>query len=527
MRSWQGILRPKTATVGTRREHSKGDLVSLRCMGVRQTEFRALMALAVPIILINLGTQSLVTVDTIMIGRLSKEALAAAGIGAVWIMGTSMFAMGLLFGIDPIVTQAHGAGDGARCGLALQRGIVLGLAISPLLALAWLFTEKALLLNGQDPAIAAAAHRYTVTQIPSIPFFLVSVALRQYLQGRDIVKPILVVTILANLANASFNQMLIYGGFGIPALGLVGAGIATALTRGFLLIGMLAIVLRWKLHRGAWIAWSPAAWSRKGLAEVLSYGIPTSLQMGLEIWAFGAATLMAGALGTVSIGAHMIAMSLASNSFMVPLGVSLAVCTRVGNLIGAGRPAQARLAGWIALASGAGIMALAALIFLVFRHQLPHLYVQADEHEVLALATAVLPVVAAFQVFDGFQVVAAGILRGRGNTRPAAWFNLLGYWVLSLPIGWFLASRTSLGLAGVWWGLALGLAIVAVFLLAYIRRCYRSDVLAEGSLSSSASIPADNAGHTSEALAARGNSIVSTGSPSSSPSNAPSDPGVS
>lgn len=473
-------------------------------MSAAREELRALLRLAIPIILTNLGSQLMNTVDTVMLGHLSKEALAAAGVGGVWIMGTSMFAMGLLHGMDPIVTQAHGARDGKRAGLALQRGLVLALLVSLPLALAWTLTGRMLLLGGQSPSLAADAHSYLMVQIPSVPFFLAFIALRQYLQGRDIVRPVLMITLIANVLNVIFNSVLIYGVGDIPGMGIVGAGIATAITRSLLFGGLVWAVWRGRLHEGAWIPWSRAAWSRSGLGEILRFGIPTSLQMGLEIWAFGAATLMAGALGTVAAGAHIIVLNLASNSFMVPLGVALAACTRVGNLIGAGEPERARLAGRIALRTGAGIMIGAAAIFLALRFQLPRLYVGSGEQDVLLLAASILPVAAAFQVFDGTQVVGAGILRGRGDTRPAAWFNLVGYWVLALPMGWYMAFHTSLGLAGVWWGLALGLAIVAVCLFAYLQRCYGRDAEAERragepSLPSSAAMPASSAGQASSA----------------------------
>ncbi|MFT7679621.1 MAG: MATE family multidrug resistance protein [Planctomycetota bacterium] len=473
-------------------------------MSAARTELRALLRLAIPIILTNLGSQLMNTVDTVMLGHFSKEALAAAGVGGVWVMGTSMFAMGLLHGMDPIVTQSHGARDGARAGLALQRGLVLALLVSLPLALAWTMTGNMLLLGGQSAQLAADAHSYLQVQIPSIPFFLAFIALRQYLQGRDIVRPVLMVTLLANVLNVIFNWVLIYGVGDLPGMGLVGAGIATCITRSFLFFGLIWAIARGRLHEGAWAPWTKAAWSRRGLGEILRFGIPTSLQMGLEIWAFGACTLMAGALGTVATGAHIIVLNLSSNSFMVPLGVALAACTRVGNLIGAGEPERARLAGRIAVRTGAGIMLVAAVIFLALRFQLPRLYVGSDELDVLALAAAILPVAAAFQVFDGFQVVGAGILRGRGDTKPAAWFNLVGYWVLALPMGYYLAFHTSLGLAGVWWGLALGLAIVAVCLSYYLRRCYGRDAEAERrallpSAPNSAAMPASNAGQASSA----------------------------
>jgi MATE family multidrug resistance protein len=436
-------------------------------MSARREELRALWRLALPIVVTNLGTQLMTTVDLLMTGNYSKDALAAAGIASVWIHGTTLFAMGIVFGIDPIVTQAHGAGDGPRAGRALQRGLVVALASSVVLALLWTFTEAVLLLAKQDPAAARAAQEYTRVQIPSIPFFMAFVALRQYLQGREILSPILIVIFVANAFNALFNWGLIFGRAGLPELGLVGAGWATSLTRVVMCIGLVWMIRARRLHAGAWEPWSRAAWSREGLGQVLRYGVPIGLQLGLEVWAFGASTLMAGSLGTTSAAAHVIVLNLASITFMLPMGVSFAAVTRVGNLIGAGRPDRARTASWVAFGLGALVMGSAGLVFLLGRDVLPSFW--TDDASVVAAAATILPIAAAFQVFDGVQVVGSGILRGMGDTRPAALFNLIGYWVLALPLGWWMAFRAGLALSGVWWGLAIGLAIVAVCLVAWVR----------------------------------------------------------
>jgi len=430
-------------------------------------EFRALWRLALPIVGVNLGTMLLGLVDTLMVGHLSQEALAAATLANAWLHGTLLFFMGIVFGLDPIVSQAHGAQDGERAGLALQRGIVVALLVCIPLGILWTYTEPFLLLAGQSAELARAAHRYTLVQIPSLPFFMVFIAMRQYLQGRGIIRPALFVILVSNLFNVFFNWTLIFGRLGMPALGLEGAGISTALTRGVMWLGLLFVFKAYQLHHGAWVPWSRRAIDLRGLAEVLRFGLPVGLQHALEVWAFAAATLMAGVLGTTAVAAHAVVLNMASLSFMVPMGISFSAVTRVGNLIGRGQHAHAQRAAWVALGLGAGVMSLAAVAFATLRHWLPTLY--TSEPRVIALCAAILPIAAAFQVFDGIQVVGAGILRGMGRTLPAAWFNLLAYWMLALPLAWWLAFERGLRLQGIWWGLALGLAIVAVLLLVWIR----------------------------------------------------------
>ncbi len=406
-------------------------------------------------------------VDTLMVGRFSKEALAAAVLANVWISGTSFFAMGVVLGMDPIITQAHGARDAERAGLCLQRGVVVALGVSLVLALSWVLTGPFLRLTGQSPELSAMAHRYVLVQIPSAVFLLLFTALRQYLQGRGVLWPALVVTLVANGLNVVFNRLLIFGGLGIPALGLEGAGISTALTRTLLFVGLLVIVRARRLHHGAWLPWSRRALERKGLAEVLRYGLPVGVQFSLEVWAFATATLMAGRLGTVAVAAHGIVLTMASLTFMVPMGVSHGAVTHIGNLLGEGAFARAQRASWVAFGLGAVAMSICALIFLLGRDALPLLF--TTEPELRVLCATILPIAAAFQIFDGVQVVGAGILRGMGRTAPAAWFNLLAYWALSLPLAGWMAFELGMGLRGVWWGLALGLCIVALLMLFWNR----------------------------------------------------------
>jgi len=430
-------------------------------------EIRRLAALALPVAAAQVSNMLLSVVDTLMLGRFSVEALGAASLANVWIWGTLHFAMGILFGIDPIVAQAHGARDGGRAAIALQRGLVLAAGLSVPLALVWLGTEEFLRATGQDAALAAAAERYTRLQIPSIPFFLAFLTLRQSLQCREIVRPALWAIVGANVVNVAGNWALIFGHLGLPALGLEGAALATALSRLTCFGFLLALVLRFDLLAGAWAPWSRRALAPRGLLEILRLGVPVGVQVSLEAWAFSSAALLAGRLGSEALAAHTIVLNMAALSFMMPLGVGLAAVTRVGNLIGARRPDDAQRAAWVALALGGGVMAASASIFLGFRHELPWVY--TSDLAVAALATGILPIAAAFQIFDGVQVVACGVLRGMGRTRPAAVFNAISYWALGIPLGGWLGLVAGWGLAGVWWGLCIGLAVVATLLVGWIH----------------------------------------------------------
>ncbi len=437
-------------------------------MGPVRREVWLLAALAGPAIATQVGTMLLGVVDTLMVARVSVESLAAAALGNAWTSMTLFCSMGIILGIDPIVSQAHGARDGARAALALQNGIVLALAISLPVVLLFLSTETVLLAIGQSPSLARLAHDYVMVQLPSVPAFLIYTALRQYLQGRTIVRPAMWVMLGANLLNVFANWVLIFGHLGFPALGLLGAGIASSVVRTALLFGLLGWIALAGLHVGAWRPWSRAALARQHLLHVLLLGLPIWGQLSLEIWAFSGSTLLAGYLGLEALAGHTIVLNLASLSFMMPLGIAIAASTRVGNLIGAGDPGEVRRAARIALGMGAGVMTLAGGAFVLWRRELVMLY--TDDAAVVAVATLILPIAAAFQVFDGTQVVACGILRGMGRTLPATLANLLGYWVLALPAGAGLAFAFGFGLAGIWWGLAAGLAVVATVLSQLVLR---------------------------------------------------------
>ncbi len=433
-----------------------------------RSEVDALWRLAGPAVATQVGAMAMSVVDTLMVARVSTEALAAATIANVWSSLLLYCSMGLLFGLDPIVSQAHGRGDGPRAGRALQSGVVLALLLAVPIVGLYAFAAPVLQGTGQDPALAALAGRYLEVQLTGIPAFLVFVALRQYLQGRTLVLPAMWCMAIANLFNVVANWALIFGHLGFPAMGLRGAGHATNAVRIALLVMLVAWVGAGRHERRAWVAWSREALRLDGIREILRYGVPVWLQMLLEIGAFAGSALVVGWLGVAALGAHAVALNLASLSFMVPMGVSMAASTRVGNLFGAGDQNGVHRAARVGLGCGAIAQCVAATAFLGFPAWLTSLY--TADPEVVALCLVLLPIAGAFQFFDGTQVVACGILRGLGRTRPAAVANFFAYWVFGLPVGVWLAFRGGLDVAGIWVGFGVGLAIVAVVLARLVLR---------------------------------------------------------
>ncbi len=429
-------------------------------------ELRILTRLATPVAVTQVASMLLWTIDFLMVGRVGILELNAVALGRLWVMGIAVVAMGIVFGIDPIASQAHGARDRVRLGGTLLHGVAMALLVSVPCAAILLFTEEVLLAFGQDPTTVALAARYVRVQIPGLPFYLLFVVLQRYLQARGIVRPAMWISLWANLFHAVADALLVFGLLGAPRLGAVGAGVATALTDVVMFVALVVAMRRYRLQRGARTDLTLTGVRRRELFEIAALGLPIAFQLALEYWAFALATLWAGRLGSVDLAAHSIALNLASITYMLPLGIGLGATTRVGNLTGAGDPRGARRATWVALGLGATIMLGCALLFILLRNLIPRAF--TGEAEVVARTAALLPIVAAFELFDGLQSVGGGILRGLGRTRAAAVANLVGYYALGLPLGAWLGRPERLGLAGIWWGLALGLFAVAVAVVGWI-----------------------------------------------------------
>jgi MATE family multidrug resistance protein len=430
-------------------------------------EVRRLSRLAAPLVTAQLAAMSLWVVDVLMLGRVGVEALDAAALGRLWLMSTSVVVMGLLLGLDPVAAQAYGAGDRRALVLAGQRGLVTVVLLTPLWLGLTLATGPALRLLGQEEALAAVAHRYVLAQLPGLPCFYAYVVLRHWLQAQGRMKPVMWGAITVNGVNVFANWVLIFGNLGFPALGAVGAGIATGLSFAYL-FAFVAFAAHALGAESPFRGWRRETLEPRAVGRLLALGAPVGAQIGLEYWAFSVSTVWAGWLGADQLAAHTIVVSISALAFMVPMGISFATVTRVGNLIGARDFAGAQRAGWVALGMAVAAMTVTAVGLVAGRWLLPRAY--TDDLAVLAFCASILPVAGAFQVGDGVQVVGAGILRGMGRTVPAALIMFLGFYAVALPLAYLLAFRAGAGLVGIWWGLAAGLTVVALLLVLWLRR---------------------------------------------------------
>jgi MATE family multidrug resistance protein len=431
----------------------------------RRGELRAMVRLSLPVVAVQVGMMMMGVVDTVMVGHISPLALAAVALGHLYFFGIGVFGMGTLMVLDPVVAQAVGAKDRPAVTRGIQRGLIVA-AVLAVPSIAVLLVAGPVLALARQPAeVVPVASAYVLRLAPGVlPFFLF-IVFRQSLQAMRRTGAIVVAIVVANLVNAGLNWLLIFGHGSVPPLGVLGSAWATSVSRW--LLAAVLVALAWSDLRPHLRQRLPEVWDPAPLGRMLRLGLPIGFQYLLEFGAFACVALMMGWLGTREMAGHQVAINLASLTFMVPLGVGDAASVLVGHAVGRADSTGARGSARAALLCGAGFMSTTAILFLTMPGFLARLY--STDPGVTALASVLIPLAGVFQVFDGLQVVAGGILRGLGETRVAMLVNLFGYWLLGLPVSWLLGFYAGWGPVGLWWGLVLGLGVVATVLLVRVR----------------------------------------------------------
>ncbi len=426
-------------------------------------EVRALLRLAIPVVLSELAWMLMSVVDTIMVGRLSPEAIGAVGLSSSLYYIPALFGIGLLLGLDTLVSQACGRGDDDDCRRWLMQGLYIVLTFSVPVMIIVYGIPRLLPLWGTNPAVEGQTTAYLRLLNWGTPWLLAYRCFRRYLQGMGVVKPVTFALVTANLVNLAGNWLLIYGKFGLPAMGVGGSALSTVVARMYMAVFLLTVAVWHERKRGYSLFAHLAGPDQQRILRILRLGGPAATQMIFEIGAFGAATVIAARLSPEALAAHQVALNIASVTYMVPLGISAAAAVAVGHAIGAGDPARARRAGYLAIAMASGFMALMAVLLLLFPHFIVRIY--SPDPQVLAIGIPLLALAAAFQIFDGIQTAATGCLRGLGHTKAPMILNFIGYWVIGLPLGYFLCFHAGLGVFGVWIGLTLALVFIATLIL--------------------------------------------------------------
>jgi multidrug resistance protein, MATE family len=436
-------------------------------MGQEKSEWRAelsaMVALAIPVVLSELGWMAQGVVDTIMVGKLGPAAIGAVALGNAVFYTPSLFGFGILLGLDTLVAQAYGRKDYDGCHRWLAQGVYLALVLAPVIMAVLALASYGYARVGIGAEVAIPAGSYLrILNWSTLPLLIYG-ASRRYLQGVGQVRVVTVTFVGANLLNWLGNWVLIYGKWGAPRMGVDGSALSTVVARVFMALALLGFAWRYERSRGHPLFRHWAGPSVVMLKQLAWLGAPAAGQILLEVGAWNLATLAAGWLTPVALATHQIALNYAAITYMVPLGVGAAAAVSVGHAVGAGNLARARRAGWLALGLGTGFMLLAALVFLTAPRPLIALY--TTDPQVMAVGPALLGLAAAFQIFDGVQTVCTGALRGLGETRSPMLANLVGYWALGLPLGFILCFVLKWGIYGLWIGLTVALVVIASALL--------------------------------------------------------------
>jgi len=458
---------------------SPGPRITGRRHGAWLLEARELLRLAIPLAATQLAQMAILATDTLMLGHLNPAALAAAALANTvfffcWLLGT-----GPANAVSAMVAHAVGASRAHHMGVraATRMGLWSAALMVPPLLCVLLLTRPILLALGQQPALAADAGRYMSTLCLGLPFALVFQVQRNF--ATSVSRPLapMLVMGLAVLFNAAGDYTLIFGHFGAPRLGLPGAGLASACSNLFSVSAMGAVILatpalrRFRITRRL----LRPDWGR--LKEVFRLGTPIGLTTIFEVMLFNSATLEMGLLGTASLAAHQIAITIPSLTFMVPLGIGLAATVRVGLAAGAGDRAAARRAGFTAMAIAALFMAFMSVLLIAFPRAIAQAWIPAGHDDVIALTVSFLHVAAAFQIVDGLQVTAAMALRGLKDARAPMWIAGASYWLAGFPVCIALGFGLHWAGLGIWIGLAFGLLVAAVALgwrFAWLSKINRS-----------------------------------------------------
>lgn len=437
--------------------------VMLQLREMRQ-ELRPMLRVAAPMVFTELGWISMSFVDTVMVGRLpdSATAIGSVSLGSTLFYTIGIFGGGLFLGIDTLVAQAYGARKLEECHRTLWNALYLAFFVTPILMLSVFAFFPLFPMFGLAPELVAQTVPFLKALVWSTLPLTVYFVLRRYLQSMGIVKPVAFALVSANLVNLAGNWTFVYGHLGFRSFGVAGSGWSTCVSRIYMAL-VLAIALVYydrKRRSGFWQAKRSIDFKR--IKVLLRLGMPAASQQLFEIGGFALAAFLIGKLGAVQLAGHQIALNVASITFMVPLGIGSAAAIRVGQAIGARDLRGASHAGWIAILYGEAFMFCSGCCLFLFRHGIARIY--TPEAEVISAGEHLLIVAAIFQIFDGMQVVATGALRGSGNTRTPMLANLIGYWVIGLPLGAWLCFRSGLGAIGMWMGLCLALMIIGVAL---------------------------------------------------------------
>lgn len=411
-----------------------------------------------------LGHMIVGVTDNIMVGHYDTSQFAACVFANSIFIILFIFGIGFTNGLTPLIGEANGAKKYSLIRAYLKNSVVLNTAISFVLLILCFVLSSQFDAMGQTESVVQYARPFFGALSVSIVPVLIFLTLKQFTDGTQNTKPAMVVTIASDVVNIALNYILIYGKFGFPEWGSFGSGVATLVTR----VAMLAVFF-WYLFSSKEYKHFTEHWWKEPIDSsiiktILQKSIPVALQSLMEVGAFAFGSIMMGWMGEARLAAHQVVLGIASLTFMMANGLSVATNIRISNLLGEGKLSHIRPAGFTSLALVLLFMGCCAIVFTLFRYQLPYIY--TTDANVIAIATPLFLIAALFQVFDGTQVVMLNALRGIQDTTVPTIIAFIGYWVVSLPVGYTLAFTMNLQQYGVWWGYLAGLIVASILLAA-------------------------------------------------------------
>jgi MATE family, multidrug efflux pump len=417
--------------------------------------------LAVPVMASQLGQVLVGVADNMMVGQVGYIPLAGASLGNAIFYFFMTFGLGVSFAITPLVGFADGEGNKKQCGQVLRHGLAVNSVLGVILFALVMIAANYLHLFGQDQAVVEQATPYMfVIGFSMIPF-LVFQSFRQFSEGLSMTKVPMVVSVSMNVLNIMLNYLLIYGKFGFPELGLLGAGIATLIARVAMALAMMIYVLSSNRFKPYLSGLGLRNLDFKLIRDLLRIGVPAGLQFVFEVGSFSMAAIMMGWINASTQAAHQIAINMASISYMTVSGLGAAAAIRVGNQLGKKNYKTMKNAVLTLVAMGTALMVVFALVFIIGRDSLPLLY--NNQPEVVKVASALLIIAALFQLSDGIQVISLGGLRGMKDVKIPTMITFFAYWIVALPLGWVLTFKYNYGANGIWFGLFIGLTIAGIW----------------------------------------------------------------
>ena len=423
-------------------------------------ELKAIFSLAWPVMGAQFLQLSMVFVDNVMVGHLGAEPLAALALASSLFSMLFVMGIGVLTAMSPMVAQAFGGNAYEKIGLITRQGLIIGLGLAISFSGILFLSDPIFRFLGQDPKLFPVAKEYLRVVGLAFPAFYCYIAIRQTTEGTSFTKASFIVALIGSLVNIVADYCLVFGKFGFPRLEVRGAAFATTAVS-WAMLGSMLVYLKITGFSKKFCLWGGSFRPhRETISEALRLGIPLGGMWLFEVGFFISATLLMGTIGTMELAAHQIALNAASFTFMIPLGLSIALGIRVGQFVGKDDWQGVRRAGAAGFVACVVIQLILAMIFLLFARQIASIY--TNEKELIEFGASFLMIAGAFQLFDGIQVVGSGSLRGLKDTKIPLGINIFSYWMIGLPVIWLLTFRIGVKPYGIWWGILAGLFVASV-----------------------------------------------------------------